>query len=94
MQNRNIILFPDRDGVKLWKQKAESLYYDRVSIDDKPVTSWWRECDGDKADIADVVIRMINQSPPTPKTVGELVRQVPVIKPLVEELNLTIENNG
>ena len=93
MQNRNIILFPDRDGVKLWKQKAESLYYDRVSIDDKPVTSWWREGDGDKADIADVVIRMINQSPPTPKTVGELVRQVPVIKPLVDDLNLTIENN-
>jgi hypothetical protein len=93
MQNRNIILFPDRDGVKLWKKKAESLYYDRVSIDDKPVTSWWREGDGDKADIADVVIRMINQSPPTPKTVGELVRQVPVIKPLVEDLNLTIENN-
>ena len=92
-QHRNIILYPDRDGVKLWKQKADSIYYDAISIDDKPVIDWWKPGDGEKADIADVVMRMINQAPPKPKTIGEVIEQVPVIRPLVEKLNLTIENN-
>ncbi len=90
-QKRKIILYPDRDGVKAWKQKADAIYYDDISIDDKPVTSWWRDGDGEKADIADVVIRMINQAPPSPRTIGELIEQTPIIKPLIEDLNLTIE---
>lgn len=92
-QKRNIILYPDRDGVKMWKQKADAIYYDGISIDDKPVTDWWRDCDGPKADIADVVVRMINQAPPKPRTIGEVIEQVPVIRPLVEKLNLTIDEN-
>ena len=91
-QHRNIILYPDRDGVKLWKQKADALYYDAVAIDEKPVTGWWRDCDGEKADIADVVIRMINQSPPQPKTIEEVREQVPVMKTMIDKLNLKIEN--
>jgi hypothetical protein len=89
-QRRNIILYPDRDGVKAWKQKADSLYYPGISIDAKPVTEWWKECDGPKADIADVVIRMINQAPPAPTTLNELRNQVPTVAPLVDKLNLTI----
>ena len=92
-QHRNIILYPDRDGVKLWKQKADALYYDAVAIDDKPVTEWWRDCDGEKADIADVVIRMINQSPPQPKTIEEVRERVPVMKTMIDKLNLKIEND-
>ena len=91
-QKRNIILYPDRDGVKQWKQKADGLYYDRISIDDKPVTEWWRECDGPKADIADVVIRMINQAPPPPTTIEEVREMVPVMKTMIDKLNLKIEN--
>lgn len=92
-QKRNIILYPDRDGVKLWKQKADAIYYDGISIDDKPVTDWWREGDGPKADIADVVVRMINQAPPRPKTIAEVARQIPVVKPLIDNLQLTIDND-
>lgn len=92
-QHRNIILYPDRDGVKMWKQKADSIYYDAISIDDKPVTDWWREGDGPKADIADVVVRMINQAPPPPKTIEELRERVPSIGKLIDNLNLTIDNN-
>ena len=91
-QKRNIVLYPDRDGVKAWKQKAEGLYYDKIIIDDKPVTEWWRECDGPKADIADVVIRMINQAPPPPTTIEEVREMVPVMKTMIDKLNLKIEN--
>ena len=90
-EKRTVILYPDRDGIKQWQQKAEMLYYPNVTIDDKPVTDWWRECDGPKADIADVVIRMLNQAPPTPKTIQEVVDQIPKIKPLVYKLALKIE---
>jgi hypothetical protein len=89
-EKRTVILYPDRDGIKQWQQKAEMLYYPNVTIDDKPVTEWWKPQDGEKADIADVVIRMLNQAPPTPKTITEVVAQTPKLKPLVDKLNLTI----
>ena len=90
-QHRNIILYPDRDGVKLWKQKADSIYYDAISIDDKPVKDWWKPGDGEKADIADVVVRMINQAPPAPKTIEEVRERVPIMKPMIDKLNLEID---
>ena len=61
-QRRRIILYPDRDGIKAWEEKARALEYDRVTIDTRAVTKWWKPEDGDKADIADVVMRIINES--------------------------------
>lgn len=88
-QHRPIILYPDRDGIQKWQQKAEQLHYDRLTVDARPVTKWWREEDGPKADIADVVLRMIGST--ESKTIGEVMKDMPVIRPLVEKLNLTIE---
>ena len=90
-QRRSIILYPDRDGVKAWKQKADGLYYPGLSIDARPVTEWWKECDGPKADIADVVVRMINQASPAPKTIEEVRERVPIMKPMIDKLNLEID---
>ena len=89
-QKRDIILYPDRDGIAKWKAKAENLHYDRVSVDTKPVTEWWRECDGEKADIADVVIRMINNAK-TYKTADEVVKDIPKLKELHEKFKLEIK---
>jgi len=58
-QGRNIILYPDRDGVKEWVQKAIALGYLNISVDARPVREWWKPQDGEKADIADVVVRSI-----------------------------------
>lgn len=93
-QKRHIILYPDRDGISKWKAKAENLHYDRVSVDTQPVTEeskggWWRPEDGEKADIADVVLRMIGQKK-IYKTVDEIVEDIPTIKKLHEKLNLDI----
>lgn len=91
-QKRDIILYPDRDGISRWKAKAENLHYDRVTVDCKPVTEWWRPEDGEKADIADVVIRMINNSK-TYKTADEVVKDIPKLKALHDKFNLEIANN-
>ena len=90
-QQRIIILYPDRDGIDAWRQKAEALGYSRVNIDEQPVTKWWKECDGPKADIADVVVRMLNEAPPPPKTIQEIRDQVPPMGKLIDRMNLTIE---
>ena len=88
-QKRDIILYPDRDGIDKWKAKAENLHYDRVTVDCKPVTEWWKPEDGEKADIADVVIRMINNSK-TYKTADEVVKDMPKLKALHDKFNLEI----
>ena len=87
--HRNIILYPDRDGIEAWRQKAEQLHYDRVTIDTTPVTKWWRPEDGEKADIADVVIRILKERQPI-KTIAEVKEAMPKAAPLIDKMNLTI----
>ena len=86
-QGRRIILYPDRDGIDKWRVKAEQMHYDRLSIDTEPVTKWWLPEDGEKADIADVVVRIINSSNEL-KTSEEVIEHMPLAKPLIEKLNL------
>ena len=91
-QRRRIILYPDRDGIKKWQQKAEQLHYDRLTVDPRPVTEWWKPQDGEKADIADVVIRCINDSREL-TDIKAVEDAMPNAKPLIEKFNLEIENN-
>jgi hypothetical protein len=91
-QQRNIILYPDRDGIANWKSKAEALHYANVRVDEKPVTEWWKPQDGEKADIADVVMRMINAKK-IYKTVDEVVDDLPQLKELKERLNLELHHD-
>lgn len=58
-KGQRIVLYPDRDGVKAWAKKAYELNYLNIAVDSRPVTEWWKPCDGEKADIADVVVRSI-----------------------------------
>ena len=90
-QDRRIVLYPDRDGIGKWKAKAAQLGYDRLTVDDTPVTKWWKPCDGEKADIADVVVRSINESRQL-KTIDDVEKAVPAIAPLINKLNLQIDN--
>lgn len=60
-QRRTIQLFPDRDGINKWIEKASEINYNGMELNTQAVTQWWMPCDGDKADIADVVIRIINK---------------------------------
>ena len=89
-QGRQIVLFPDRDGIDKWKAKARQLDYPRLMIDCIPVQKWWKPEDGEKADIADVVVRILNERKPM-TTIEEVKTAMPQAAPLIEKLNLTIQ---
>ena len=91
-QGRRIILYPDRDGIDKWRKKVDSIGYDRLSIDTDPVLKWWRPEDGPKADIADVVVRMLNNSKPL-TNIDDVAREMPQTKPLIDKLDLEIDQN-
>lgn len=82
-RQRDIVLYPDRDGVEAWKDTADAIGYDRLRVNDEPVTSWWRPEDGEKADIADVVLRMTDKGRPL-LSIGDESK----IKMLIEKLDL------
>lgn len=94
-ENRRIKLFPDRDAMTKWREKANGIRYDRLSINVQAVQDWWLPCDGEKADIADVVIRMMmtNAKPPA-VTVGYVMKSNPAVEMLVKNLNLKEVGNG
>ena len=92
-RGRRIVLFPDRDGIDKWKVKAEQMHYERLAIDTTPVTKWWKPEDGEKADIADVVIRIINNSVEL-KTIDDVRQEMPQAKDLIDKLKLTIANEN
>lgn len=88
-QGRKVVLYPDRDGIEKWRIKAEQLHYDKLMLDCKPVQEWWQEGDGEKADIADVVVRIMNERKPM-TSIGEVKREMPNAAGLIDKLNLEI----
>ena len=66
-QGRTIWLWPDKDGTEAWQEVADKLGYDKCRVYTHFFDTCWREEDGDKADIADIAIRMM--------TTGEGPRQ-------------------
>ena len=89
VQGRHVILYPDRDGIDKWQAKKAALGLLTVDVDTTPVTKWWREEDGPKADIADVIIRNLNERKPM-TTIDEVKATMPQAAPLIDKLNLTI----
>ena len=92
-RRRRVVLYPDRDGIEKWKMKAEQLHYDRLTIVTTPVTQWWRPEDGEKADIADVVMRFVQNSKPI-KTIGDVIENMPKAKQLIETFNLEVQHGN
>lgn len=88
-QGRRIVLYPDRDGIEKWRNKALQLHYPQLIVDAMPVQKWWKPCDGEKADIADVVIRSINESHKL-TTIEEVKAAIPTAAPLIDKLDLNI----
>lgn len=89
-QGRQIVLYPDRDGIDKWKAKVQQLNIINIMLNTQPVTEWWQECDGPKADIADVVVRILNERKPM-TSIDEVKDAMPTAAPLIDKLNLKIE---
>ena len=58
-QGRIIWLWPDKDGADAWQVVSDKLGYDNCRVYTHFFDTCWREEDGDKADVADIAIRMM-----------------------------------
>jgi hypothetical protein len=58
-QGRKVWLWPDKDGVTAWQEVADKLGSDRVQVYTRFIDTCWTEEDGNKADAADIAIRMM-----------------------------------
>ena len=79
-KNRVIALHPDKDGVEDWDNRRKEIGYDRAYLNNAILTLRWREQDGDKADIADVLIREMEDGH-RDKTMKRLSDIIPKVAP-------------
>ena len=70
-QGRKVWLWPDKDGVKGWQELADKLGSPNVQVYTKFFDACWEPEDGDKADIADIAVRMLYHPEWVPREVKE-----------------------
>ena len=95
-QGKRIVLYPDHDGVERWQDAAKIINYPRLTVNTKPVTEWWTPADGEKADIADIVLRMLREDvpmkfePPNPmrEVMTDWAKEYPAFGTLMEKFEL------
>ena len=58
---RRIWLWPDKDGVSQWESKMKDILSDRVTMTTRFIEDNWTPEDGEKADVADIILRHIQQ---------------------------------
>ena len=62
---RKIVLWPDHDGIEKWTAIAAETGYKRMYVNTTYVKTLWEPEDGEKADVADVIIRMLGKTEET-----------------------------
>jgi hypothetical protein len=58
-QGRRVWLWPDKDGIDKWQEVADKLGSEQVKLYTKFFDTCWEPQDGDKADAADITIRIM-----------------------------------
>lgn len=96
-QGRRIALYPDRDGVEAWRKAAREINYKHLTLQTDPVLKWWIESDGPKADVADIVLRMIIDGSRKKITPAERLRRMeernPAIGQIIEGMDLKLKTD-
>ena len=93
-QRRDIFIYPDHDGIDEWKEQAKMIGYPNIYVNTKFDKEWWRPEDGEKADIADILYRLINEQQQVDRTkvVGdvleEMVKMNPALQLMIETFDL------
>jgi hypothetical protein len=85
--------------VEKWQKAAQEINYERLQVNTDPVLKWWRPEDGEKADVADVVLRIMSHVdvraeatvPTQQKRFDKMIRENPAVGLLAEQLNLQPE---
>ena len=93
---RNVVLYPDHDSEEEWQQAADAIGYKHMTINCQLMHEYWKEEDGPKADIADVLVRIIQESAAHDKDnqLAAIMERMPIVKALNKHFNLEIVNNG
>ena len=95
-QGRHIVLYPDKDGIKQWQAAAQKIGYKHLTVNTEFIDKYWIEIDGPKADIADIVVRMLyrpqtymrEQTKTRQQRIEELKDNNENVKTLIEKLQL------
>ena len=61
-RERDVELYPDRDAAEQWQQIAAQIGYSRMKVNNSYIDKWWQPEDGEKADIADIIIRILTNN--------------------------------
>lgn len=88
---RIIALHPDKDGVEKWKRKCQDIGYRYVYVNNRIIDRYWKEQDGPKADIADVLIRIMDDArrDRSVKKLSDIMPGVgPAVKLLIDKFKL------
>lgn len=101
-ENRRIMIYPDKDGVEEWKAIAKGIGYDNLQVNADYLTRYWKEEDGDHADLGDLMVRWLSEKkhPPRkalvsqqPKQIGNILEKMmednEALRLLVNKFNLT-----
>ena len=87
-EQRKIYLWPDKDGEPQWREFANSLHYDKVAIYTQFLEKNWLPIDGPKADLADIIVRMLGN--PKQTLAERMIAKNPALGKLIEELGTNI----
>lgn len=85
-ERRVIALHPDKDATEEWQERMKALGYNRAYINNTILTLYWQEEDGEKADIADVLLRKMREATKRPTRLDAMMATYPAVKKLMEGL--------
>lgn len=86
-RKRYIVCYPDRDAVQAWSDKIKTLAYENIAITSN-VRNLYTAEDGEKADIADVILRLMKQD--KGDVLEQLCKQNPILNVLIDKLDLEL----
>lgn len=89
-RKRHIVIYPDKDAQESWAEAARIINYDRLKINNDVINTYWKPEDGDKADIADILLRIISERKKKFKTVGDVIQEWPQTEKLIKDFDLSI----
>jgi hypothetical protein len=89
-RKRHIVLYPDKDAQESWEEAARIINYDRLKINNDVIDTYWKPEDGDKADIADILLRIISERKKKFTTVGDVIQEWPQSEKLIKDFDLSI----
>ena len=87
-----IIVYPDKDGAEKWQAAAKEIGYDRIYVNTQFMRDNWRAEDGEKADIADILIRHL-LTVKQPSLWDHMKQQHPQLQEL-ERIGIEVIQNG